>query len=209
MATVTHTYPLTPPAKPVPRFTRWTQQSAVGASNSVFTFHRWVNKHQGARWACEVEYPPMTQAQAGEWIGFLLKLQGTFGTFNFLDHDFLMPRGSMSGSPLVAGASQTGNSVDLDALPVSTSGLLLPGDPIGFAGYPYMHRVVDSLDSDGGGLGTVVFEPQLKSSPADNAAVIYQNVTSKMQLADPNASWDSDALQVFGLTLQLLEAIEE
>lgn len=209
MPTVAHTYPLTMPTSPKPVNTQWRHDTVVGSSTSVFTRHTYTVEHPGSQWFVSASYPPMTKTQAREWLAFLLKMKGKKGSCLFIDYDFNEPGGSISGSPVVNGASQTGNAVNLSGLAVSGSNLLIAGDQISFAGYDYMHRVVDPLSSDAGGLGQVVFEPALKASPANGAAVQFQNVGSKMMLQNSSIEWDSDALQVFGLTLDLMERIED
>ncbi len=207
MATLEYTYPLTLPTSPAPRDSTLGLERVVGMASSTFTRAQQVQRHQGAQWRLDFNYPPMTRAQAAEWQAFFLKLQGIYGTFYAGDPDAKTARGSLTGSPLVAGASQTGNQINVDALPETTAGLLLPGDYIGFANYDHMHMVTASLDSDSSGAGVITFEPSLRSSPANNAALVYANVVGAFRMAENFTPWSANENGVYGFTLSAMEAI--
>jgi hypothetical protein len=84
-----------------------------------------------------------------------------------------------------AGTLQTGYSLNLKGLPVSTQGLLLEGDvveclqPVN----SQLLRVTSRLDSDAAGLGTLIFENALKQSPTDGAGVVIQQPMGRFVLA--------------------------
>lgn len=82
------------------------------------------------------------------------------------------------------GTSQTGGGIYLKGLPVSTSGLLLAGDwaEIVTPTYSELKRVIAPLDSDASGLGFLQFEPILRQSPANDAAVIIRKPMCRMLL---------------------------
>jgi hypothetical protein len=81
---------------------------------------------------------------------------------------------SLSRCALVNGASQTGSALNVDQLPVSTNGLLLMGDQFEVitSRGSELKRVTAPLNSNSSGQGYLMFEPPLRGSPADNAAVI-------------------------------------
>lgn len=77
---------------------------------------------------------------------------------------------------VVNGASQTGNRLNIDGLPSSAFALLKAGEMFcvkASSGLYELKRLTDDLDSDSTGSGTLVFEPALRSSPADNVPVIF------------------------------------
>lgn len=100
---------------------------------------------------------------------------------------------SLARVPLVQGASQSGAALLIDQLPLSTNGLLLPGDmaevilPSGSS----LHKTVASLNSDGSGVGYWMFTPPLIESPADNAAVIIHNPMAKWRLVNTRQVWSN------------------
>jgi len=67
-------------------------------------------------------------------------------------------------------AATFGTMLPVDALPVSTRGLLLAGDRVEINGE--MKSVTFNLDSDAAGAGTLIFEPALRKVVPDNAPII-------------------------------------
>ena len=96
------------------------------------------------------------------------------GTFFDIDHRlYLTPKGVGGGSPLVAGASQTGSNINVDAAPVSVTNWLRQGDIIKFAAINVVYDITAGVNTDGAGLATLPISPAVFSggSPANNAAV--------------------------------------
>lgn len=159
----------------------------------------------GAKWMGNFALPPMKRATAAAWHSFFVQLRGAAGRFYGFDPTAKTPRGVASGSPLVDGASQTGNTLTTDAWPLSTTGLLLPGDY--FQVGSELKMVTASVDSDGAGVATITFEPPLRNSPTDNAAIVYTNPTCVMRLADDGqASWEVNNLALYGISFVGVEA---
>jgi hypothetical protein len=77
-------------------------------------------------------------------------------------------RGDGGGTPLVAGASQTGASLNTDGWPATTT-VLRAGDFFSVNGE--LKMVIADCVSDASGNATVEFAPILRSAPADNAAL--------------------------------------
>jgi hypothetical protein len=78
---------------------------------------------------------------------------------------------SLSRCALVNGASQVSSSINIDALPASTAGLALPGDLVQIG--TQLCKVVQSLDSDSSGTGVLHLAYPPRTTPADNAPVIF------------------------------------
>lgn len=98
---------------------------------------------------------------------------------------------SQTTTTATSGTSQTGGAMNLRGLPVSTSGLLLPGDPaeiITSIGSQYV-RTVAPLNSDAAGLGHWQFEAPLRNSPSDNGAVIVLRPLCRMLLDSNSVGW--------------------
>lgn len=94
-----------------------------------------------------------------------------------------------------SGTSQTGGALYLKGLQASTAGLLLQGDPaeIIIGTTSQFVRTRAPLNSDAAGLGYWEFEPPLRVSPSDGAAVIIQNPLCKMMLDSNEAGWTDRA----------------
>jgi hypothetical protein len=85
-------------------------------------------------------------------------------------------RGLATGAPLVNGGGQTGSAIATDGWTASTAGLLLPGDYVGLSGQ--LRRVVQQVDSNGAGQAVLNLDAPVRTSPADNAAVVLARPTS-------------------------------
>lgn len=109
----------------------------------------------------------MTHAQALEWVNI----------FHETDTCILqLPEPGITigspGTPLVNGATQTGTSLVTDGW---TPGYVIPkGKWVGVSvsGLQYLYQTTTAVTASGGGAATLVLRPMLRTSPADNAALI-------------------------------------
>lgn len=122
--------------------------------------------------------------------------------FQFIDSP------SMARCALVNGASQTGSSLWIDALPNSTNGLLKAGDLVAVytSGWE-MKRLTADLNSNASGQGQLVFEPPLRSSPADNAPVAIHRPLARFLLAEEEVGWGSRPGVLSDFSLSFVEDI--
>lgn len=81
------------------------------------------------------------------------------------------------------GVAQTGSTLRVKGGPVSSTGLLLPGDFIEINGE--LKRVTSAFDTDGAGRGTLYFEPEVFASPADNTPVVVHKPMGRFILSEP------------------------
>lgn len=107
-------------------------------------------------------------------------------------------RGLYGGTPIVAGASQTGSSIDLDGCSNNITNWIRAGDyfSIDVNGEHELKMATADANTDGAGAVTVSFEPRLRFSPLNNAAVYVEDgVLSVPQgvfmLSDPENNWSS------------------
>ena len=85
-------------------------------------------------------------------------------------------RGALTtATALASGATQTGSGLYLKGLPASTQNIRAAGDMVEIVlpTYSQLVRLTAALDSDAAGLGYLQFENPVRTSPADNAAVIF------------------------------------
>ncbi len=99
-------------------------------------------------------------------------------TFDIVHRDHLTPKGAYGGSPLVAGAAQTGATINLDAASTGITNWARAGDLVTFAGITLVYEVTANTNSDGGGLVALPIDPPIfvGSSPADNAPLTTTGV---------------------------------
>ena len=115
----------------------------------------------------------MKREDAEQLIAFMLKLNGTYGTFTLGDPLNTSPRGVGTGTPLVNGGSQTGNSLVTDGWTSGQTGILKAGDwiQLGSGSTSRLYKILSDANSNGSGQATFDIWPNLRSSPADNAAI--------------------------------------
>ena len=202
-------YPRNPPAG-TPKRISFRLNSVVGASVSPFTGSQQIYAHQGQFWSAEVELPPMLAATAEAWLGFLLSLNGREGTFLMGDPTRASSRGIGTGTPLVKGASQTGNTLLTDGWTAGQTGILKAGDYIqlGSGTSTRLHKLREDADSDGSGNATLEIWPRLRSAPADNAAITVSSAKGHWRLADNEQGWSIEEAGVYGISFACVEAFE-
>lgn len=194
-------YPLTIPATGLRSITI-RQRNVVGASASPFTGQQQLVRHPGAWWEADVRLPAMKRADAEEWIGFLASLRGRWGTFRLGDPSGASPRGTWAGTPLVNGASQTGETLAVDGF--SGGATVKRGDY--FQVGDRLHKVLADATAAAGAI-TLDIWPRLRESPADNAVVTTSNTTGLFRLASNDIEADIDEALVFGIAFGAIEAI--
>lgn len=172
---MTITYPLTPPSEPGFTAVKLRRRSITGFTASPYTGTQYVQSYPGQWWEADITLRRMRRTHIGDWRAFFAKLNGNEGTFLLgVDPEFAVPSGSAGvtpGTPLVKGALQSGNVLNIDGLPVSVSGYLLPGDfvQIGTGLSTRLYMNLDTVNSNGSGEASLLLWPSLRSSPADNA----------------------------------------
>jgi len=182
----------------------------VKKNMSPFTGEEQIFRHQGEWWEGEVTLIPMRRQDAATVQAFLAELRGQSGTFLYGDPDALA-LGTMGagGTITVNGANQTGNSLSVDGMTTSTSNILKPGDyfQLGTGTSARLYMVTQPLNSNGSGQGTLTFEPALRSSPADNQAVIITSPMGLFRLSDNVSEWNADRSNIYNITIPFREAL--
>lgn len=203
------TYPLALPTTTGLAKIRISANSIVGISMSPFTAKQQVYKYTGQFWEAEISLPPMKRADAEYWISFLLKLNGSYGTFLLGDPNGTAPRGVGTGTPLVKGASQTGSQLVTDGWTPDTTNILKAGDYIQLNSGTdaKLHKVLDDVDSDSSGEATLTLWPDLRSAPSDNAPIIVNNAKGVFRLSTNQADWDVNEASIYGMTFPARESL--
>ena len=161
----------------------------------------------GAKWYATYTLPPLTQSEAGVWLAFLTKLRGQANSFFAFDPAKKTAQGTPGGTPLVNGASQTGNSLVTDGWTNSTL-VLKAGDYISVAGTQnQLFMVVADATSDGSGNCTITIEPSIRVSPENNAGITFTSPTCVMRLDAGDVTWNETVMQHFGITFSGTESI--
>ncbi len=156
----------------------------------------------GARWKASFMMENLTEADAALLQAFLVTLRGRAGRFYLFNFARSAPRGTASGTPLVKGAAQTGNTLIIDGCAVGAT--LLAGDY--FAVNGELKMVVANATANGAGEMTLTFEPPLRASPADNAAVTLDKPTATFMLANDELKWNTQPGKFSSFPIDCIEA---
>jgi len=117
------------------------------------------------------------------------------------------PLGAGGGTPLVAGASQTGESLNTDGWSASVTNVVRAGDVLKIAGLTPLFRVVEDASSNGLGAATIKINPPIPagSSPADNAAITRTGCVIRAMVWDYNAPAGRPGQFISGLRVTFRE----
>jgi len=179
----------------------------VAQSISPFSLVTQEQEHDGQALEMAMQLPPMKRAQAEEWVAFLLRLHGKRGTFYMTPPGGGTPRGSILGTPMVSGPSQTGDVLVVDGWTPSATGVLLAGDwiQLGTGATSRVHKVLENADASAGGVTSLRLWPSLRESPGNNSAVVVTNPVGVFKLLSNDAQWDVGLAQVYGISLAARE----
>jgi hypothetical protein len=90
---------------------------------------------------------------------------------------------------------------------ISTNGILKAGDYFRFTGQTKVYMAVDDLNADGSGEGTLTFEPPLRTTVADNAIIIYDNVDFTVGLNGDIQEYSIGVNNYFQYEIDLIEIL--
>jgi len=124
-------------------------------------------------------WPPMkaSGADAQALFTFVENAYNTGATFNLVHYllpgSGLAPNGAGGGTPLVAGASQSGTTLNTNGWTPSTSGVVKTGDCIKIGGLNQLFRVTADASSTTGGTAALSINPPILagSSPTDATGI--------------------------------------
>lgn len=110
---------------------------------------------------------------------------------------------SLSRCALVAGASQTGSGIVIDQLPVSINGLARQSDWCQIGNQ--MCRITAALDADSSGAGFLQLAYPPRSTPADNAPVIFHQPMCRFVSMSPEHAWEDSPGGFSSFELEICE----
>lgn len=206
-------YPLNSPVSYGWSSVRWGPMTNTAATKTPFTLEDVVQVYEGEMWAGALSIVPQTGADARGLAAWITSLRGRKGTFLLGDPAAAAPLGSAKdtpGAPVVDGAGQTGESLDLRGLPAGATGYLLAGDhlQLGSGSTARLHMVLAQVDSDGAGKATVPIFPRLGSSPADGASVTLTDPQGVFRLARGFNPWEvRPPLIMDGVSLDIAQVV--
>lgn len=201
-------YPLALPTHTGIRGVEIRAVNAVAYSRSPFTFAGQAHAYPGQMWQADITLPPMRRVDAERWVAWLVSLRGQFGTFLLGDPSCSTPQGSAGGTPLVNGAAQIGNLINIDGCTPSQTGWLKAGDYVQFGSgsSSSLHKVLEDVNSDASGNVTLEIWPSVRTAPADNSTVVTSNAQGVFRLSSNEQSWSVNEASIYGMTFGAVEA---
>jgi len=202
-------YPLTLPSAPGIKQLTMTMANRTAMNSSPFTAEQQVYRWPGQFWKAEIVLPKMPRAAAEPWIATLAALSGQYGTFLLGDPVGAVPRGSVSGSPVVDGSDQSGMTLNIRNLTPDAAGVLLMGDYIqlGSGITARLHKVLTDTDADATGRASLDIWPRLRATPADGETVITDAAVSLFRLAGNENPFDYVSPQMANVRFTAIEAL--
>ena len=183
-----------------------TPNMAGGVSESPFTGEQQVYMHPGEWWAIELQLGAMNRADAEEWLGALLGLNGPEGTFLVGDPMGVAPRGTWA-SPLVNGASQTGKVLNIDGMAAGATWKRGDWFQLGSGSSTRLHKITADGTANCSCEGTIDFWPRLRSSPGNNDPLTLTNTVGIWRLASRGVPWTLRDVQYNGIVIAGIEAL--
>jgi hypothetical protein len=187
-------YPLSLPSALKFQARNWRKSDVQSDVASPYTGQSQVVVFGGQWVECTMTLIALKRDEAQDWSAWLTSLKGYSGTFLLGDPHRATPLGSAAsapGTPLVRGASQSGASLDIDGLPANATGYLKRGDlvQIGTGASTQLYELMTDASSNGSGQATLEIWPDLRSAPADNAAVIVTGAKGLFHRSSPATEW--------------------
>lgn len=195
MATITY------PATPNPQGMSWRLLMPAQTNVSDWTGRRQTIASGRGWWECQVTFPPIVgTTSVNAWRAFIAKSRGKA-------NDFQVPvdstaQSTSTATPQVNGAGQTGRTLNTDGWPVSST-VLQAGQFVTIGNQ--LLQLTENVISNASGVATLNFEPPVRTSPADNAAIEFKNPYCLMYLVEePTLSVETG--YVYSLSLNLRES---
>ena len=174
-------------------------QQFVGISGAIQ-----VAQRAGQRWTVTLEFSTLANNDRAVLQAFVAQVLGLADNFTLSPADY-NPRGAFGGTPLVAGGSQTGNSLNLDGCTPSVTNWIRAGDF--FQVGTELKMATEDASSDGAGAITVSFVPELRAAPADNAAITTTDPEGVFRFVQPRMGWSSRPPFISSMSLECIEDV--
>jgi hypothetical protein len=193
------TYPLSLPTHTGIRSIELRAINAVAYSMSPFTFAGQSHSYSGQMWQADVTLPPMKIADAEQWLGFLLSLNGQAGTFLLGD-----PLRTTTQNAGVGLSISTPSIGDKTLTGTVTGGTLKAGDYIqlGTGVDSSLHKVLQDVTVGAG--KSIEIWPGARST---STTVTLNSAKGLFRLSTNEQAWSINEASIYGITFAAREAI--
>ena len=205
----TYTYDTT---LPKPTSTQWSLLSNARVFASPLTGATQSVGRSGERWKIVLTWENIGNAERAQVLGFFARLNGAEHRFKYYDHGYTR-RGTAGGTPRIRGASQSGNTLEIDGATSSVTNYLRAGDWLSFSSDSELKMVTADCDSNGSGQVSVPIIPKIRVAPTDNELIdIAAPVYGTFIMVNDELSWTNTPMfgdnNSTGSTVSI-EAIED
>jgi hypothetical protein len=145
----------------------------------------------GAAWFLGFSLNELPPDDAAKVRSFLLSLRGQSGRFYMHALDNPLPRGVATGTPVISGAGQSGVTLVTSGWTPSTANILREGDYFGVG--TELKMLTADANTNGSGVATLTFEPPLRSSPVNGAAIVTNKPTAVFKMNEDVLRWATAA----------------
>ena len=193
-------YPLDLPTHTGIQSISFRARNVVSVSRSPFSMAQQVVAHAGMCWEADLTLPPMNEANAEKWTGWLNALRGQYGTFLLGPPLADSPQGTATSLTITGSAGDTSVTADVN----SGTATLLRGDyfSLGSGASTRLYQV--TLDKTGD--GTLEIWPSLRAA-ASTATGDLTYPKSRFRLASNEQNWDISPDGFYNISFSAIEAI--
>ena len=185
-----------------PSSSTWSLQSNTALFQSAFTGATETLDRGGEHWRVKLMYRNITAADKAVMQAWVVRLNGQQHRFTLHDHA-LTQRGAFGGTPLVAGASQTGSTLSVDGVSNVTN-WIRAGDMFEVDGALKM-QTIDATSS--GAAVTLTFVPRIVTGPPNNEPIVTSSPSGLFMLANPVVQWSNAPNDLCNLSFDAIEDI--
>lgn len=189
---------------PAPAEMEWSLVSNTQSFTSPLSGAVQTVEMPGARWKVAFTLNVLDLSDSALLRSFMALLRGQSGRFYLWHLGHPNPRGVATGTPVVSGASQTGTTLVTSGWTPSTANILRAGDYFTVNGE--LKMLVTDAASNGSGVATLTFEPPLRSSPPNAAAITTTKPAAVFKLDDDAIRWTTRAPYFDAISIAATEA---
>lgn len=168
------------PTSPGPNMLAWRLISPAQENVSQWTGARQVLASGRGWFECQFGLPTFTSLEAFHpWASFLAQMSNKANTCRI--RVFRRAQTSFGQTVRVAGGGQTGRSIQTDGWAASQK-VLVEGQYVTID--DQLLQLTSDVDTNGSGVATIRFEPPIRSAPANDTVIEYENPTALMTLIE-------------------------
>lgn len=192
---------ITFPSSPKPSTMSWRLVQPAQQNISQWTGARQVLASGRGWWECSLTLPPIVgETAVNSWRAFTALARGAANDFRVPVNE--LSQSSSTATPQINGANQTGRSLNTDGWPNSTT-VLYAGQFVTIGNQ--LLQLTADISSNASGQATISFEPAIRVSPSDNAAIEFKNPYALMYFVeDPGYSVEPGL--VYSMSFNLRES---